>query len=79
MFWYEKIIGYSDSDFAGDLDRRRSLTVKNFTLLDCTFSWKATLQSIVDLSTTEAKYMAVTGTVKEVIWLGDLIEDLSLH
>jgi len=38
-----KIVGYSDSDFAGDLDRRRSLTAYASTLSDCVISWKTTL------------------------------------
>ena len=74
-----KIAGYSDSDFAGDLDRRRSLTGYAFTLSGSAISWKATLQSTVALSTTEAEYMAVTEAVKEVIWLRSLVEDLDLH
>jgi len=74
-----KIVGYSDSDFAGDLDRRRSLTDYAFTLSGCAISWKATLQSTVTLSAIEAEYMAVTETVKEAIWLRGLVEDLGLH
>ena len=45
------VIGYVDSDYAGDLDRRRSLTGYVFTLSHCAISWKATLQSTVALST----------------------------
>ena len=70
-----KIAGYSDSDFVGDLDRRRSLTGYVFILSGSAISWKATLQSIVAFSTTEAEYMAVT----EAIWLRGLVEDLDLH
>ena len=74
-----KIAGYSDSDFAGNLNRRRSLTDYAFTFLDCAIRQKATLQSIVTLSTTEAEYMAVTEAVKEAIWLRGLVEDLGLQ
>ena len=52
--------GYIDSDYAGDLDRRISLTGYLFMLNDCTVNWKATLQSVVALSTTEAEYIAAT-------------------
>ena len=61
------IIGYVDSDYACDLDKRRSLTVYVFTLLGCAISWKATLQSTVTLSTTETEYMAAVEAVKEAI------------
>jgi len=74
-----KIVRYSDSDFAGDLDRRRSLTGYAFTLPGSAINWKATLQSTVTLSTTEAEYIAITEAVKEVIWLRGLVEDLGLH
>jgi hypothetical protein len=40
-----KLTGYVDSDFMGDLDKRRSLTVYIFILGGCAISWKATLQS----------------------------------
>ncbi|XP_019435951.1 PREDICTED: uncharacterized protein LOC109342419, partial [Lupinus angustifolius] len=74
-----KVIGYVDSDYAGDLDKRRSLTGYVFTLCGCTVSWKATLQSIVALSTTEAEYIAVTEAVKEAIWEKGLIEELGIQ
>ncbi|KAG8497106.1 hypothetical protein CXB51_008302 [Gossypium anomalum] len=60
-------IGYVDDDFAGDLDRRRSLTGYVFTIGGCAISWKATLQTTVALSTTEAEYMAITEACKEAI------------
>ncbi|KAF2305325.1 hypothetical protein GH714_003709 [Hevea brasiliensis] len=37
------VVGYMDSDFAGDLDRQRSLTGYLFTLSGSAISWKATL------------------------------------
>jgi hypothetical protein len=73
------VIGYVDSDYAGDLDKRRSLTGFVFTLSGCAISWKATLQSTVALSTTEAEYMAAAEAVKEAIWLRGLVSDLGLQ
>ncbi|KAL6347327.1 hypothetical protein AAG906_016764 [Vitis piasezkii] len=40
-------------------------------------SWKANLQSVVALSTTEAEYMAMT-EVKEAIWLKGITEELTM-
>ncbi|GJX75492.1 transposable element [Tanacetum coccineum] len=70
------VAGYSDSDYAADLDARRSLTGYVFTIGSSVVSWKATLQPSVALSTTEAEYMALTEAAKEGIWLKGLIEDL---
>ena len=39
----EGLAGYVDSDFAADLDKRRSLTGYVFTISGCAVSWKATL------------------------------------
>jgi hypothetical protein len=37
------VIGYVDSDYVGDLDKRRFLTGFVFTFSGCATSWKATL------------------------------------
>ncbi|KAF3616691.1 Ubiquitin carboxyl-terminal hydrolase 20 [Capsicum annuum] len=63
------VIGYIDSGFAGDHDKRRSLTGYIFTIGGCAISWKATLQTTIALSTTEAEYMAITEAFKEAILL----------
>ena len=73
------LVGFVDSDYAGDLDRRRSLTGYVFCIGGCAVSWKATLQHVVALSTTEAEYMAVTEAIKETLWLRGLFGELSLH
>lgn len=72
------VVGYCDSDYAGDLDKRRSTTGYLFTLAKAPVSWKSTLQSTVALSTTEAEYMAITEAVKEAIWLYGLLKDLGV-
>ena len=68
--------GYVYSDYAGDLDKRRSLTGYVFTIGGCAISWKDTLQSTVTLSTTEAEYMTVTEAWKEALWLKGLFGEL---
>jgi ATP-binding cassette subfamily B (MDR/TAP) protein 1 len=66
------LVGYVDSDYAGDLNNRRSLTGYVFTIGGCGVSWKASLQATVALSTTEAEYMAISEACKEAIWLRGL-------
>jgi hypothetical protein len=50
----DEVCGYVDSDFAGDLDKRRSTSGYVFTLAGGPISWMSKLQNIVSLSTTEA-------------------------
>ncbi|KAH9779279.1 hypothetical protein KPL71_007667 [Citrus sinensis] len=73
-----KVIGYVDSDFAGDLDKRRSTTGFVYTMCGGAVSWKASLQSVVALSTTEAEYIALAEAVKEAKWLRGIISELGL-
>ncbi|GKC37955.1 transposable element [Tanacetum coccineum] len=47
--WVE---GHCDSDYVGDLDKRRSMKGYVFTLAKAPVSWKSTLQSTIALSTT---------------------------
>ena len=63
----QHVVGYCDSDYAGELDKRRSTTGFVFTLAKAPVSWKSTLQSTMAFSTTEAEYMAITEAVKEAI------------
>lgn len=73
-----EIYGFVDSDFAGDLDRRRSLSGYFFLLGQNSLSWKATLQPVVALSTTEAKFIALSKAIKEGIWLKGLLQDYGI-
>ena len=66
--------GYVDADYAGDLDQRRSITGYVFMVVGCIISWKAELQDIVALSTTEAEYMAAVEAAKEALWLQGLVD-----
>ncbi|CAL0318564.1 unnamed protein product [Lupinus luteus] len=61
------VIGYVDSDYAEDLDDRRSTTGFVFTLASGPIMWRSSVQSIVAMSTTEAEYMAAGEASKEAL------------
>ena len=69
-------LGYSDSDWAGDLDDRRSTSGYIFMLSSVGISWKSKKQTSVALSTAEAEYMALSGAVQEAMWLRQLVSEL---
>ncbi|KAL7148155.1 hypothetical protein ABFS83_06G159100 [Erythranthe nasuta] len=69
--------GFVDSDYAGCVDTRKSLSGYIYTVHGGVVSWKSCLQKVVALSTTEAEYMAATETVKEGLWLKGFNEELS--
>lgn len=61
------VSGYVGSDYAGIIDTRRSLTRYIFTVYGTSVSWKATLQHVVALSTTEAEYIVVTVSQRRIM------------
>jgi len=70
------VTSFVDSDYAGDLDRRRSISWYIFTMCTGAISWKALLQSIAALSTTEAEYITAAEGVKKATWLRGLVIEL---
>ena len=67
--------GFVDSDFAGDLDKRRFTSGYVFTLAGGAISWMSKLQDTVALSTTEVEYIATSHACKEAIWLRGLLRE----
>ena len=70
------IRGYTDSDYNGDLDQRRSTSGMVFTAGGNPISWRSSLQKVVALSTTKAEYIALSDAVKEGVWLKRFAEEL---
>lgn len=70
-------IGYSDADYGGCLDTRRSTTGTLFKYHNGPIAWSSRRQSCVAQSTTEAEYMAASETSKEAIWIRRLLPDLN--
>jgi len=71
------MVGYSDADYAGDLDTRRSTTGYVLTFNGAAVSWTSTSQPSVAHSTTESEYIAAATVAKEAVWLSYLIKDLT--
>lgn len=72
-----EITGFCNSDFASDVDIRRSTTGYAFCLANGIISWSSQRQKIVTLSTTEADYVVAAATAKEAM-LRKLSKDLAL-
>ena len=68
--------GYSDADWGGDKDTRRSTTGYVFMLDSGVISWASKLQPTVALSSAEAEYMAACAAVQEAIHLRELMGDI---
>lgn len=67
---------FSDADWAGDLDGRRSRTGLVVMINNWPIVWSAKLQVSVALSSTEAEYVALSATAKEVVTCRHLLAEL---
>eukprot|EP00253_Pinus_taeda_P036121 PITA_36121 len=67
--------GFSDSDWAGNLDDRRSITGYAFSIGSEVIAWSSKKQSTVALSSYEAEYQALRAATCEAIWLRRPLND----
>lgn len=63
-----KLIGYSDSDWGGDLHDQKSFDSLMFFMRDVTFTWTLKKQHFISLSTCEAEFdLAISCVICHVI------------
>ena len=72
-----KLTCWSDSDYAGDFDDRKSTSGYVFMIGDNAIAWSSKKQPIVNLSTTEAEYVAAASCSCQGIWLRRILHHLN--
>ncbi|THG97055.1 hypothetical protein EW026_g4883 [Hermanssonia centrifuga] len=70
------LIGYVDSDWAEDKDDRHSIMGSAFFMANGVVSWVSRKQKTVALSSTEAEYMALSDTCRQISWLRQFESEL---
>nr|KYP31272.1 Retrovirus-related Pol polyprotein from transposon TNT 1-94 [Cajanus cajan] len=83
MLTYKKsdqlqVIGYSDSDFAGCPDDRKSTSSFVFMMAGGAISWKSVKQTLTATSTMEAEYVACYEATCQAVWLKNLISSFHI-
>ncbi|CAL2260055.1 unnamed protein product [Prunus armeniaca] len=73
----DELIGYTDSDYAGDQDDRKSTSCYVFILSSGVVSWSSKKQHVVTLSTTEVEFIAVASSACQVVWLRRILKSLN--
>ena len=72
-----KLLGYSDSDMAGDIDDRKSTSGVAYFLGRSIVSWLSQKQKVVAQSSCEAEYIAAATAACQGVWLRSLLGDLT--
>lgn len=73
------LIAFSDANWGESRIDRKSISGVICKVFGGTVSWSSRKQSMVSLSTTESEYYALAETVKETLWLIELLKDLKVE
>lgn len=71
-----KLIGYSNSDFDGDIKTGESTSGYLMSLGSTVVLWRSCKQLVPVDSTTKAEYVAAAKATKEIVWLRKILEHL---
>jgi hypothetical protein len=69
---------YCDSDWASDVDNRRSISGFVIFVMGCPVLWRSKQQSSVALSSTEAEYMALSAAAKEIKFIYQVLTSMGI-
>ncbi|XP_073224920.1 secreted RxLR effector protein 161-like [Cicer arietinum] len=74
-----KLIGYTDVNWCGDKDDRKSTASYVFMMNKTPISWCSKKQSMVALPTCEVEYVDAPMGVCQALWLAELINEIGLR
>jgi len=75
----DKLIAYTDNDYARDLNDRKGTSGYVFMLNSGAVSWSSKKQPIVTLSTTEAEFVVVVAAcASQVVWMRRIMGSFNL-
>lgn len=70
------LVGYSDSDWGGNIDDFKSTSGYVFNIGSGAVSWASKKQDVVALSTTEAEYISLSVASCQALWLRNVLHEL---
>ncbi|KAK0594705.1 hypothetical protein LWI29_036665 [Acer saccharum] len=82
--WYSfdtnaSLVGFSDADWAGNCDDRKSTSGSCFFLGNNLVSWFCKKQNSISLSTAEAEYIAAGSGCTQLLWMKQMLVDYGFN
>ena len=71
-----KLRSYTDADWVGNIDDRKSTSGREFFLGKRLVSWTSKKQNCISQSTTEAEYVATIVNYTNVVWIKKLLKGM---
>ena len=71
-----KLIGYTDSDFAGSIDDRKNTSWYVFSFGSGSIAWESKKQSTLTISSAEAEYVAIIAAACQTVWMRRTLSEL---
>lgn len=78
IFSVMQLLGFTDSDYARDVNDRKSTSGYVFLMNGAAICWSSRNQAIVTLSSTEAEYVAATSAACHSVWLKGILQELNV-
>lgn len=72
------VIGYTDADWAGSKEKRKSTGGFVFVYHGATFAWSSKRQTVVAASSVESEYISQARCVREALWIRKLLHDFNM-
>jgi len=73
-----EVVGYSDLDFAGCVDNRKSTSGYIFLFVEGVIFWRSNKQTIIATSTMEAEFIACYKATTHALWLRNFVGGLKI-
>lgn len=81
--WYPRetnanLAAFSDADWAGNVDDRKSTSGGSFYIGNCLVAWHSKKQNCISLSTAEAEYIAAGSSCTQLLWMRQMLQDYGI-
>lgn len=73
-----KLLGWTDSNYAGDEDGRKNTSRDVFKIGSGSITWSSKKQPIITLSTTETEFITAASCACQGVWLRNVLAHLKM-